>query len=213
MKLKVILIGLVIVLSSNLFAAEIGFDQKGVQTFKVNLLAGDLIFNIDGKTEKGKFLAQIKEDGISGELNLNTNKIENSTGTINIALNDILNPQINESYTKQFLPMLNTEVLAIKLKKLKDLEETEKDNVLKKINFKGKAVCEFAINGQTNEVEIPINLIFLKGSAFTKKRGEGNILTIRGMFDLDISEFDIDIPEDYDQEVKINFNFSGNSGK
>jgi hypothetical protein len=197
--------------SFNLFALEIGFGVEEDQKIELNKLRGQLICNLEADANDNSYQAQLDKSGISGIFNLNVKDIEKSTAEYELIVSEIINPEIHQDYTDDFLPLFKDNKVILKIEQFKNAEVAEKDDVVKRLNIHADAVAEVIINEQKSKVEFPVNIIFLKESMFTKKRGAGNIVSLRGAFEVDLRDFDMGLNKKDDAKLNMNFNFEGNS--
>ncbi len=197
--------------SFNLMAVEIGFDVNEDQTININKLRGQSIFTLKGDVNETDISTQLNKSGIEGTINLKPKKVESTTAEITLDISDILNKDIQQDYADKFLPLIDNNKIIIKFHNFKNAEVAEKDDMIKRVNIHAEAKAEIFINNKSTDMEFPVNIIFLKESAFTKKRGEGHILSIRGACKIDLKDFGVKIPDKENSELNLSFNFEGNS--
>lgn len=197
--------------SFNLLAVEIGFDVKEDQVININKLRGQSLFTIKGDVNGNDISAQLNKSGIEGKINLKSKKVEETSAEITLDLSDILNKDYQEEYISEFLPLINDNRIEIKFNNFENAEVAEKDDVMKRVNIHADANAEIIINNKKEEIQFPVNIIFLKESAFTKKRGPGNILSLRGAFEINLKDFDVDLPKKAKSKLNMSLNFEGNS--
>jgi hypothetical protein len=74
------------------------------------------------------------------------------------------------------------------------------------------------MNGKSKQIDVPVNISYIKATEHTAKRAPGDLLMVEGEFDIALKDFDVKgahglVGTKVGETIKITFKLFYNSGK
>lgn len=129
---------------------------------------------------------------ISGEILLNADTIEQSTGKIVVDVYSMetgIEKRDRHLQSEEWLDAEKYPTIEFQLEKIADVEVLEKN--AGKAVLKGTAVGKFTLHGVTKALQIPFTMTYLKESPQTRQRTSGDLVLIESNFAISLKDFNI----------------------
>lgn len=207
---KYILLTAIFLISSTLFSQELKVKAKGSQTFS---------FEDKGGRNQAIFYSRtILEDitGVANEIKGNVSfEVENVSKTLKgkvsvtvksiktgIALRD------EHLASSDWLDAEKYPEISFEIKKVNKVVEKKDNRIV--LNVTG----DFTLKGVTKSVTSNFTLVYLDENEQTKMRAAGDLLNVRGKFNIKLSDFNVKgkaIPSKVSDDIEIEVNIVGNN--
>jgi len=106
--------------------------------------------------------------------------------------------------------------IKLTITKIKDVKQIKTDKTTSTMDL--HVIGTFSMNGQTNMVEFPGRITFLKETEMTKKKMEGDLLAVRANFEINLADYNVTGPAGMDiigtkvgETIAIDVSLMGNT--
>ena len=176
-----------LVAQSILFAQDLTITKKGVQTFyfKDPQNRNQLIFSNNGLVDTFNGIT----DDVWGEISFDPANLQNTLkGKISTSVKSIktgIDSRDEDLYSERWLNAEEYPEITFQIKEVKDVFELADNKA--KISVDG----DFSCNGKTKMITSDFILTYLEESEITKRRIPGDLLSVAGEFEIELSDFGI----------------------
>lgn len=207
---KYILLTAIFLISSTLFSQELKVKAKGNQTFS---------FEDKGGRNQAIFYSRtILEDitGVANEIKGNVSfEVENVSktlkGKISVTVKSIktgIALRDEHLASSDWLDAEKYPEISFEIKKVNKVVEKKDNRIV--LNVTG----DFTLKGVTKSVTSNFTLVYLDENEQTKMRAAGDLLNVRGKFNIKLSDFNVKgkaIPSKVSDDIEIEVNIVGNN--
>ncbi len=191
--IALVLFALIITFVS-LKATDTGLGISGEKHFELNLKVGSPELKFISTAPLEEIIGYVKKKEVKSHFMLDPSDIESAHGTISFkvaAIETGISMRDEHLQSKMWLDAEKYPEIVFELKKFTAVKVKNSDKEKGKSEISATAVGTYKMHGKSKEIEIPVTIIYIKESDKTRKRAEGDFVSIKGEFQIALKDFDV----------------------
>ena len=217
-KITFIAISALIISAGILSATEFNLGISGTKHFKINNVVGPNELKFKSSAPLEEIVGYVEKDVISGKINFDPSNIESASGVISFKVKGMrtgIKTRDKHLFSDDWLHGEKYPDIKFELKKIKDVKVKSTSDA--KAVAKGTAVGTYSMHGESKEINVPVEMIYIPESAKTKERANGDFLNVQGEFEVALADFNVEgakgiVGSKVGEVIQVSFNVFMNSG-
>ncbi len=218
-KLSFIAIAVLVISAGIMSAAGFNLGISGMKHFKINNEVGPNELKFKSSAPLEEIEGYVEKNVISGNVNFDPSNIESASGVISFKVKGMrtgINTRDKHLFSDDWLHGKKYPDIKFELEKIKDVKVKSTSDA--KAVAKGTAVGTYSMHGESKEINVSVEMIYMPESPKTKKRAPGDFLNVQGEFEVALADFNVEgakgiVGSKVGEVIQVSFNVFMNSGR